>query len=152
MPSAFAQLDDPLGAGDALLHGCVRVPLVELLGRREGVVDLVEPCLAQPLVASLVHRETGVDDALAPLERRDDLLGPCHLRHVLGADEADGLDARHAGSGQQVDELGAHGRLERDRLVLKPVPRPDVADRDAHTTPSSRSSPSSESVRPSSPQ
>ena len=70
------------------------------------------------------------DDALAPLDRRDDLLGAGHLRHALGADEADRLDARHAGGGEPVDELGPHGGRERARLVLQPVPRPDVADRD----------------------
>ena len=77
---------------------------------REREVHLVEPGLAQPVVAPLVQGEARVDDALAPLDRRDDLLRAGHLRHGLRADEADGLDARHAGGGEQVDELRAHGR------------------------------------------
>ena len=63
--------------------------------------------LAQPVVAALVHREAGVDDALAPLDRRDHLLRSGHLRHVLRADEAGRLDARQAGGREPVDELGA---------------------------------------------
>ena len=55
--------------------------------------------------------------------------------------------------GQAVDELGAHGRLERDRVVLQPVPRADVADRHrgAQITPSSRRDASSSSPSPRSP-
>jgi hypothetical protein len=150
-PVGERPLDDPFRAGDALLHPCARVAPVELLRRREREVHLAEAALAQPVVAAFVHSETRVDDSLAPLDRRDDRLRPGHLRHVLRADEAHGLDAGHAGSGEQVDELGADRRLERGRLVLQPVARPHVADDDAHTTPSSRSVSSSDAVSPSRP-
>ena len=38
------------------------------------------------------------------------------------------------GRGQPVAQLGAHRRLERDAVVLQPVPRTDVAERDVHQT------------------
>ena len=53
---------------------------------------------------------------------------------------------------QPVRHLGVLSVLAGDRLVLERVPPPDVTDREAHTTPSSRNSRSSESVSPSSPQ
>ena len=64
-------------------------------------------------------------------DRRDDLLRAGHLRHALGADEADRLDPRQPGRRQPPHELGANVRRERLRLVLEPVPRADVAERDA---------------------
>ena len=82
MPSAFARSTIRSAAATPSSTDARCVALVELLGGREGEVHLVEPALAQPVVASLVQREPGVDDALAPLDRRDDLLGPGHLRHV----------------------------------------------------------------------
>ena len=86
-------------------------------------------------------------------DRRDDLLGAGHLRHARRIDEADRLDPRQARGREAVDELGAHDRLERDRVVLEPVARPDVADRHrgAQITPSSRRDASSSAPRPSSP-
>ena len=75
-------LEDPLGGGDALVDGRALVALVELLRGGEGEVHLVEPALEQPVVALLVQREPGVDDALAALDRGDDLLRAGHLRHA----------------------------------------------------------------------
>jgi hypothetical protein len=99
-------------------------------------MDLVEPALEEAIVAPLVERETGVDDAVAPFDAGDDLRSIRHLRHLPLAHEARHLDPRHAGDGEPVHELGPDAGGERDRLVLEAVARADVADRDAHTTPS----------------
>ena len=90
----------------------------------------VEAGLREALVAALVEHEP--DQLGRPRSRqpRDDLLGAGHLRDAVVADERDRLDPRHARRGEPRDELGAHGRRERLRLVLQAVARPDVADRD----------------------
>ena len=46
----------------------------------------------EPLPAALVQHEPGVLGAVAPLDRRDDLLRARHLRHAVVADEAHRLD------------------------------------------------------------
>ena len=115
-------------------------------------MHLVEPAVAEPVVAALVQGEPGVDHPVAPVDRRDHLLGARHLRHVLWADEAHRLDARKAGYRETIDQLRPHVGRERDGLVLKAVTRADVADRDPHTTPSSRNPSSSDAERPSRPQ
>ena len=58
----------------------------------------------------------------------DHVLRGGHLRHAIGADEADRLDARQSRRGQAVDELGPNGGLQNLRLVLKPVAGADVAE------------------------
>src|SRR6185369_1769329 len=79
-------------------------------------------------------------------------LGPRHLRDDLGVDEADRLDPRDAGGGDQLDELGALGRVEVLALVLEPVAGRDVEDdHAAQSTPSSLSEASSSSESPSRP-
>ena len=83
---------------------------------------------AQPLAAALVEDEAGELGALARLDRGDDLLGARHLRHRVVAHEAHRLDPRQPRRREPVDELGAHRRRERLRLVLEPVARADVAD------------------------
>ena len=102
---------------------------VERLGRRKADVDTVEPGGGEALPPALVQHQPGELDAVAPLDGRDDLLRPGHLRYALVADEAHRLDPREAGGAEPVHELRAHGGRERLRLVLEPVPRPDVADR-----------------------
>src|SRR5918996_1091856 len=144
-------LGDALGGGHRLLDGGVLVPPVEGLGRGEGEVHLVQPGGGQPVVAPLVERESGVDDAVAALESLDDLLGAGHLRHPLGVHEADRLDAAEASLREPVHELCAHRRLQGLRLVLEAVARPYVADGHAHSTPSSRRSASASPDKPSSP-
>jgi hypothetical protein len=62
------------------------------------------------------------------MQRRHDFLGPGHLRHELGVDEARRLDSLQAGSSEPVAKVGPHGRLEHTVLVLQPVSRTDVAD------------------------
>src|SRR5438445_91344 len=52
---------------------------------------------------------------------------------------------------EPVDELRARLRRQRLRVVLEPVARPDIADRDDHTTLSAFSSSSCASLSPSSP-
>ena len=151
-PVGLRALDDPLRGGHSLLDGGACVAAVELLGGREGEVHLVEPALPEPVVAALVECEAGIDHRVAPVERRNHLLRAGHLRHVPGADEADRLDPRHTGRCETIDQIRPHVGRERDGLVLKAVPRADVADRDPHTTPSSRSASSSDAERPSRPQ
>ena len=113
---------------------------------------LVEPRRGEAVIAPVVEHETRVHDTRPALERRHDLLRTGHLRHAGGVDEADCLDPRQPGGGQPVDELGADGRFEHDGVVLEPVARRDVADRDAaHTTPSCFSVSSSSVPSPSSP-
>src|SRR5439155_26148722 len=90
-----------------------------------------------PLVPFVVQRLAGVDDAGLALDPGDDLLRPGHLRHTLRVDEADGFDPRDTGGREAVDELRTDRGLEMRRLVLQPVARADVADRDPHRTPSS---------------
>ena len=60
---------------------------------REREVDGVEAARRQPLVALLVEDEPGVRHAVMTLDPGDDLLRAGHLRHALGPDEADRLDA-----------------------------------------------------------
>ena len=143
-------LDDPRCGRNRLCNRDTLIPLVQRLGGREREMHLVEPCRRQPVVATLVEHEAGVDDTRTALERGDDLLGAGHLRHAGGTDEADGLDTRQPGPAEPVDQLGAHRRLEHERIVLKPVAGGDVADRDAaQITPSSRNAASSDSESPS---
>ena len=144
-------LDDAFTGDHGVLDRRAGVAPVELLAHREREVHLVEARLAEPLVTAFVEREPGVDDALASLDRGDHLLGVGHLRHARRVDEAHGLDARHAGGGEPVDELGAGRRAENLGVVLEAVARSDVADGDRrHTTPSSRKAASSSSASPSS--
>ena len=115
---------------------------------------LVQAGLHEPVVATLVEDETGIDDPRPALDRRDDLFRPRHLRHARRIDEADGLDARQSGIGETVDELGANLRLQDLRIVLEPVARGDVADDDAalaHKTASLLSLSISSDESPSSP-
>ena len=150
-PVRLRARDDPLAGGHSLFDRRARVAAVELLRRGEREVDLVEAAVAEPVVAALVERETGIDHPVASVDRCDDLLRPGHLRHVLRADEAHGLDARHTRAREAVDQLGPHLGRERDGLVLQAVTRRDVADGDPHTIPSSRNPSSSDAERPSSP-
>src|SRR5439155_1407894 len=55
-----------------------------------------------------------------------------HLRHMVVPDEADALDARETRGGEAVDKLGADRGGKRLRLVLEPVPGPDVAEGHTH--------------------
>jgi hypothetical protein len=144
-------LDDLHAGSGRVLDRRAGVPLVELLADREREVHLVERRLAQPVVAAVVQREAGVDDAVAPLDPGHHLFGAGHLRDARRVDEADGLDPRHARRGEPVHELGARCRVQGLRVVLEPVARADVADRDRHRTPSARSRSSSSSSSPSSP-
>ena len=112
--------DDPLARGDRVLRAGTRVAPVELVADREREVHLVERGLAQPLVAALVERQARVGDALAPLDPRHHLLGARHLRHSTGMDEAHGLDARHAGAGEPVDELGSRDGVEHGASFWSP--------------------------------
>ena len=72
---------DALGGLHRLLDGRVLVALVERLRRGERDVRLVQAGLHEPVVATLVEDETGIDDARPALDRGDDLFGPRHLRH-----------------------------------------------------------------------
>ena len=112
----------------ASLDRRVRVPLVERLGRGERAVDAVERGRAQALVALLVEHEPGVLDAVAALDRGDDLLRAGHLRHAVVADEAGGLDPRHRPRRAGSTSSGARRGREHVGLVLEPVARPDVAE------------------------
>ena len=84
------------------------------------------------LDAAAVQRERGVDDAVDAMEGAEHLLGAGHLRHDLRVHEAAALDAGQAGRREPVAQLGAHGRLERDLVVLQPVAGTDIAERDVH--------------------
>jgi hypothetical protein len=95
-------------------------------------VDLVEAGLAEAVVAALVQRQPGVDDPIAAVDPGDHLLRAGHLRDKRGVDEADRLDPRNAGAGEEVDELRPLRGLQHLRLVLEPVARRDVADRHSH--------------------
>ena len=115
-----------------LLGPGVLVLAAEALGRGEVEVELVELGGGEALGALRVEHEARVDDALAALDRGDDLLRAGHLRDEPGMDEADRLDRGKPGGGEPVDELRAHGGLEHRLLVLEAVARPDVADCDLH--------------------
>ena len=84
---------DPLQLRDGLVDGAVRVAPVELVRRREREVDGVKAARSQPLVALLVEDEPRVRHAVLTLDPGDDLFRAGHLRHALGPDEADRLDA-----------------------------------------------------------
>ena len=84
---------------------------LNVLGRGEGEVrPRRAPSRAAGRSPRSLSDEPRVHDALAPLDRRDDLLRARHLRHARRVDEADRLDPRHARRRQPVDELGAHLR------------------------------------------
>ena len=122
------QSEDRLGPLHRVLERDVSVRAVEGLGRGEGDVDAVEPGSLQALPAALVQHEP---DDLRPgpaLDPGHDLLRARHLRHALVAHEAHRLDARQPGGREPAHELGTDRRGERLRLVLEPVPRPDVAE------------------------
>ena len=87
---------------------------------------------SEALVPPLVEHEPRVLDALTPLDRRNDRLRARHLRDAVVTDEAHRLDPRQARRREPVDELARERGRERLRLVLETVPRPDVAERDAH--------------------
>ena len=91
------------------------------------------PVRLEAFEALLVEDEPRVLDAVAALDPGDDVLRAGHLRHRVVADEADRLDPREAGRRQAVDQLRAGLRREDVLLVLKPVARADVADRDQRT-------------------
>src|SRR6266545_3633247 len=120
-----------------LRHGLVErhvaVPLVERLGRRERAVHAAELRLAETLVALEVQDEPCVLGSVAWLDSRDDLLGSCHLRHTIVADEGRRVDARKTRGREPVDELGADAGRDNVGLVLQPVARADVAERDVHS-------------------
>ena len=84
---------DPRQLRDGLVDGAVRVAPIELVGRSEREVDGVKAARSQPLVALLVEDEPRVRHAVLTLDPGDDLLRAAHLRHALGPDEADRLDA-----------------------------------------------------------
>ncbi|MNY53563.1 hypothetical protein D3C86_1893280 [compost metagenome] len=62
-----------------------------------------------------------------------DLFGARHLGHVLGMDEADGLDPSRARRFQAAHEVGAGGGLQHRLFVLQAVARPDLDDLDETT-------------------
>src|SRR6266542_6185165 len=120
-----------------LRHGLVErhvaVPLVERVGRSERAVDAAELRLAQTLVALEVEDEPCELGSLALLDPRRDLFRACHLRHTIVADEGRRLDTRETRGREPVDELGADAGRDNVGLVLQPVARADVAERDAHS-------------------
>src|SRR6185436_16027646 len=118
--------------------GRVLVAAGELVGDREGVVDLVDAGRERALVPALVEDEARIDRALAPVDRGHDLLGARHLRHALWIDEAHRLDARHACGREAVAQLRPDGGGEGRVLVLEPVAGPDVADDQVHARASCR--------------
>src|SRR5439155_14200066 len=120
--------ENALSGCDRLLDRGIRVPLAEAFCRGDGETHLVEPGSAKPVVALLVEREPGIDGAIPTLDRIDDVFGPGHLGHPLGADEADRLYPRKACCGQPVHELGAPRRWQDVLLVLEAVAWPDLAD------------------------
>ena len=95
-------------------------------------MHLVDARSDRALHPAAVERERGIDDAVDAMQSREHLLGTGHLRHDLGVHEAAALDARKPGRGQAVAQLGSHGRLQHERVVLQSVPRTDVAERDVH--------------------
>src|SRR3954447_24511622 len=125
---------DRLYLRQRLIQRHVAVSPVERLGRRERAVDASEPRSPEPLVALEVQDEPRVLRALTQVDRSGDLLRTRHLRHALVAHERRRLDPRQARGCEPVDELGADSRCEHVRLVLQPVPRPDVTDRYAHAS------------------
>ena len=138
--------------GEALLDARVHVVPAEGLGRHDREVHLRHAGGDRAGESPLVQHERGAAGALVVAEPGQHLLAAGHLRHAVAAHHAGGLHDRDAGGEQPAAELGAHARGERDRLVLEPVARRDVADPDgAHTIPSSRSCSSWSAGIPSSP-
>jgi hypothetical protein len=80
----------------------------------------------------LVEDEARELDSLMPADTLDHVLCVRHLRHTVGADEADGLDAPQTGGNEPVDELRPRAGRQDLRLVLEPIPRPDIAEEDLH--------------------
>jgi hypothetical protein len=95
-------------------------------------VDLLGGGRHSALEALVVEHQGRPGDAVAARERGQDLLGPGHLRHELGVDEARGLHAREPCGGEPLAQLGPHGRREHGLVVLEPVARADVAEGDLH--------------------
>ena len=94
-------------------------------------MDLVDARRPGAVIALLVEDEAGVHDAGLAVQRGHDLFGAAHLRHELWIDEAGGFHLLKAGVREPITKRSANRRLERARLVLKPVARADIADRNA---------------------
>ena len=69
-PVGVRALDDARAGGRRLLDRRACVAAVELVGRREGEMHLVEARVAQALVAALVERKPCVDDSVTALDPR----------------------------------------------------------------------------------
>ena len=124
---------DPRSALRRLVQRGVRVPLVEALRRAERHVDAVEPGRLEAFEAFLVQHQTRELDAVAALDLADDVLRGGHLRDRVVAHEAHYFDPLQARGREAVDELSAGLGRQDVVLVLEPVARPDLADRDQAT-------------------
>jgi len=123
---------DRLQTVDRLGERRVPVAEVERLRRRERHVDAVQPGGGEAFPAAFVEHQAREFHAVVPADALDHVLRAGHLRHALGADEADGLDSRHAGRCKPVDQLRPRLGREHLRLVLETVARSDVANDDVH--------------------
>jgi hypothetical protein len=110
----------------------IAVAEIEGVRRGEGDVDAVELRRGEPLPPALVEDETRELDAVAALHAGDDLFCVGHLRYSVRADEAHGLDPRQPCRPEAVDELRSCLGRQDLGFVLKPVPRPDVAEDHPH--------------------
>ncbi len=123
--------DDAARGLDRFVDGGTLVALVERLRDAEREAHLAEPRLDETLVPALVECEARVDDAVGRRERCRDLVGSGHLRHPARVDEARHLHGPNPRGDQTPNELDPRLRLEHLGLVLKPVARTHVVERDA---------------------
>ena len=84
----------------------------------------------RPLEACDVGDERRIARARTTRDAGEHLRGVGHLRHPLRADEGGDFDHGKPGRAQAIDELDLVGGRHRGALVLQPVARPDLDDRD----------------------
>ena len=106
----------------------------EPVGGGHGHIDLVHGRAQRAVIALAVQHQTDAAAAGLGGQRRHDLFGPGHLRHVFRMDEADGLDPARPRGLQLLHQFGAHRRFKDSLLVLQPIARTDLddSDRSAH--------------------
>ena len=105
-PSRRARSTSRAASCCCVFYGGVLVASGEGLGYGEGVAYFVDPGFDGPLVALFVEDEAGVARAGRTLDGGHHLFGAGHLGNSLRVDEARRFDARDAGGGQLVAQLG----------------------------------------------
>ena len=122
---------DARRVGQRLVRGPVDVRPVERVGRADDDRDLVGARGDGALEAARRRHEDRVADARRAGDRREHLVRVGELRYGARVDERGRLDHAQARRAEQVDEADLDLGRDLGGLVLEPVARADLDDRDA---------------------